>query len=238
MEKVTEPEAQPIRAMDEDEDEHEEDLIDDNDQDEDYTGRAKKRKKPVRGAAARSRAHKKAAVTASQASGDKFASNSRGAAPGMLPFPATGMFGPGVFPPPPGGMQLPPGISFNPPGGIQLPPGMSPQLPHGMQFPQLLQIPPGMQFPSVPLQPGQVIHLMVPDGKGGMHVVPMPMMPPGWTPEGMAEGEGEGEGAVGNGTGHAEQNGVNGGDLSIGAASNAQVAEEAAAAPLENVADE
>ena len=234
MEKATEPEAQLINAEDEDEHEHEEDLIDDNDQDEDYTGRARKRKKPVRGAAARSRAQRKAAITASQALGDKIASNSRVAAPGMLPFPASGMFGPGVFPPPPGGMQLPPGIPFNSPGGIQLPPGMPLQLPHGMQYPQLLQIPPGMQFPPVPIQPGQVIHVMVPDGKGGMQVVPMPMMPPGWTPEGMAEGED----AVGNGTGHAEQSGVNGGDLSTSAVSNAQVVEGAVAGPLENVANE
>jgi hypothetical protein len=66
----------------------------------------------------------------------------------------------------------------------------------------------------------------------------MPMMPPGWTPEGMAEGDDAAEGAAGNGTGHPEQSGVNGGDLSIGAASNAEVAEGAVAAPLENVTNE
>ena len=110
------------------------------------------------------------------------------------------------------------------------------QLPHGMQFPPLMQIPPGMQFPQVPIQPGQVIHVMVPDGKGGMQVVPMPMpmMPPGWTPEGVAEGED----AAGDGTGHAEQSGVNGGDLSIGVGSNAQMTEGTVAAPLENVTHE
>jgi len=227
---ASEPSAQPTKAVDEDEDEG--DPIDDNDQDEDYTGRAKKRKKPVRGAAAQSRAQRKAAA---QASSDRVVSNSRVAAPGVLSFPTTGMFGPGMFPPPPG-MQLPPGIPFAPPGGIQIPPGMPLQIPHGVQFPPLLQLPPGMQFPPVPMQPGQVIHVMVPDGKGGMQLVPMPMMPPGWTPEGVVEGAGEGAGR--NGTGYAEQSGVNGGGLSIGAASNAGVADGAVAAPLENVTHE
>ena len=236
--KATEVEVQSIRAVDGDEDEKEEDPVDDNDRDEDYTGRAKKRKKPVRGAAARSRAQRKAVITAAQAPGDKIASNSRMVAPGILPFHATGMFGPGAFPPPPGGIQLPPGMHFNSPGGIQLPPGMPLQLPHGMQFPPFMQIPPGMQFPPVPIQPGQVIHMMVPDGKGGMQVVQMPMMPPGWTPEGVAEGEGAAEDAAGNGTGHAEQSGVNGGDLSISLASNAQMAEGTVVAPLENVTNE
>jgi len=236
--RATEPEAQPIRVVDEDEDENEGDPIDDNDRDEDYTGRAKKRKKPVRGAAARSRAQRKAAIMVSQASGDKNASNSRVVPPGMLPFPTTGMFGPGMFPPSPGGMQLPPGMPFNPPGGMQLPPGMPLQLPHGMPFPPLMQLPTGMQFPPVSIQPGQIIHVMVPDGKGGMQVVPMPMMPPGWTPDGVVDGEDAGESAAGNGTGHNDQSGVNGGDLSIGAASNAEVAEGAVAVPLENVTHE
>ena len=224
-------EAQLTKEADEDGDE--DDSIDDNDQDEDYTGRAKKRKKPVRGAAARSRAQRRAGLTAAQIPGDRGASTSRTVAPGMLPFPTTGMFGPGVFTSPPGGMQLPPGVPFSSSTGIQLPPGMPLQLPHGMQFPPFLQLPPGMQFPPMPIQPGQVIPVMVPDGKGGMQLVQMPMVPPGWTLEGMAEVGASVEGAT-NGTDYIEQSEGDRGDLSVGGPSNAEVAESALAAPLEN----
>lgn len=224
-EKVAVLVAQPTKAADEDEDE--DDPIDDNDQDEDYTGRAKKRKKPVRGAAARSRAQRRAA-------GDKGASPSRAVAHGMLPFPGTGMFGPGMFPQSPGGMQLPPGMPFAPPAGIQLSQGMPLQLPHGLQFPPLLQLPPGMQFPPVPMQPGQVIQVMVSDGKGGMQLVHMPMMPPGWTADDAVEGGGAAEG-VADGAGPTEESGA---DLSIGTCSNAEVAEDAIAAALEDVTTE
>jgi hypothetical protein len=223
---VTVPEPQPTKAADEEEDEE---PIDDNDQDEDYTGRVKKRKKPVRGPGARSRAQRRAAPTTTQASGDKGANTSRVMAPEVLSFPGAGMFPPGMFPPPPAGMQLPLGVPFAPPAGIQLPPGMQLQLPPGMQFPPLFQLPPGMQFPPMPIQPGQVIQVMVPDGKGGMQLVQVPMMPPGWTAEGIAEG-----GAAGDGVGHVEQSDMNGEELSIDAASNAEVAAGAVAAPLEN----
>lgn len=74
---------------------------------------------------------------------------------------------------------------------------------------------------------------MVPDGKGGMQLVQMPMVPPGWTLEGMAEIGGSAEGVT-DGTDYVEQSEGDRGDLSIGVPSNAEVAEGALAAPLEN----
>ena len=73
----------------------------------------------------------------------------------------------------------------------------------------------------------------MPDGKGGMQLVHMPMMPPGWTPEDMVEVGVAAEGTT-DGTGHAEQSGGDGEGLSIGASPNEEVAEDAVAEPLEN----